>query len=186
MGKSTRSKRTKTLEGNDGTNKKLGRPSVFTKEVIDDIAEFIKLGMSFDRAARGANINPATFFRHKQNAIRLFQGEPDPAWDEEYVEILNYFIETTSKADVEGEIEMARHLRNAAPSDWRAAAHVLERRYGWRKQVEAVDKPRDVLADAKREAIDVSKLSIAELEEYASSLGHIAIEEAEILDIEEE
>jgi hypothetical protein len=102
----------------------VARPTKLTPEVKDRIIAAIRAGNYADAAARSAGISPATYYRWMKRGEAAKQG------------IQRDFFDDVRRAEGEAEVHAVAVIRKAMPSDWRAAAHYLERRYPdrWRRR----------------------------------------------------
>ena len=101
--------------------KKKGRPvgsTRLTKGIREAIIKGIRLGLTYDRAARLAGIHPRTFYLWKQKGA---QGKAP---------VYVHFLQALKKAEVEGEAAAINQIVKAAKDGtWQAAAWLLERRF---------------------------------------------------------
>jgi hypothetical protein len=97
-----------------------GRPAKLTKDVIDQVVEILRFGGYAETAVAAAGISKRTFQRW------LERGDPEGTKkaDEPY----RRFREAIDQAMAEGEAANVQLIRQAARSDWKAAAWLLERR----------------------------------------------------------
>jgi len=96
-----------------------GRRSKLTNTAIDVIAKGVRFGLTYEQAANAAGVSAATFYNWKKKAE-----DGDPRFLE--------FLEALKQAEGEGEYLLAATIAQAAqldPSQWRAAAFILERRF---------------------------------------------------------
>lgn len=128
------------------------------KKQLKDTAFGIKLGMSYDSAARAAGMNPCTFYRWKSYAK---EGREPYASEWKVIE----------EADFLGERELLDRINQAGQrGDWKADAWLLEKRrpkrYGKQETVNQtfVDKTLQDLAKKTDEELD------AEIEKMKSEL----------------
>jgi len=101
----------------------VARPTKLTAEVQERIVTAIRAGNYAEQSARAARISPATYYRW----IKAGEGAANG--------IQRNFYKAVKIAEAEAEVYAVAIIRQAMPSDWRAAAHYLERRYPerWRR-----------------------------------------------------
>ena len=95
----------------------MARPTKLTPAVLERIVQAVKAGLTYEVAAQAAGVDRATFYRWKA------RGEHDqhgPYRD---------LCDVLKKAEAEAEAHMLGIIRDAAPTQWQAAAWFLERRY---------------------------------------------------------
>jgi len=114
----------------------MARPSKLTPEVQEKIARAIRAGNYPEVAARHAGIHPATYYRWMERG----ELEGDAPEDDPY----RSFRAEVERALADAEAgEVGLIIQSAKAGDWRAAAWLLERRFGerWgrRERVEQVD-----------------------------------------------
>lgn len=97
----------------------IGRPSLLTPELQDQIATMIRAGTSVTVACEAAGISRETFYQW------LKRGESRAAKDAAHRE----FRERISSARAEAEARAVTIIATAAREDWRAAAWLLERSF---------------------------------------------------------
>lgn len=86
------------------------RPTKFTQARVDAICESIKLGATYELAARAAGIHPDTLTEWRKN-------KPD-------------FSESLKEAEAQGVLVSLAHIQAAAAQGiWQASAWILERRF---------------------------------------------------------
>ena len=105
----------------------MGRTSKLTPELTDRICKALRLGMTQKLACSYANLGHTTFYRWLQEAER----EPGAKRD---------FRDSVKRAEAEG---AAKHLVTIAEAandgSWQAAAWMLERRHGYRRNESQTD-----------------------------------------------
>lgn len=96
------------------------RPKKLTKELVDEICEYIAQGFSYVEAAKLSGISSSTFFRwrvegQKKGSSTLYQ----------------YFEQSVKEASSFSESEALQVIRRAVVLDrnWKAASWFLERRF---------------------------------------------------------
>ena len=118
----------------------MARPTKLTPEVQELIVDGINAGLTFRLTCARAGVNPSTFYRW------LDQGEA--AKTGRYRE----FCEAVERAKADSALRLVSQITLQAPTDWRAAAFMLERRfpddYGKRTEVTGRDG-RPVKVDTK-------------------------------------
>lgn len=125
------------------------------KKQLKDTAYGIKLGMSYDSAARAAGMNPCTFYRWKSYAK---EGREPYASEWNIIE----------ESDFLGERELLRRINEAGErGDWKADAWLLEKRrpkrYGKQENLSQtfIDKTNQALLKKTDEELEAE---IKELE----------------------
>lgn len=101
-----------------------------SREIIAKLAANVATGAPWDACARAAGIGTATFRRWRADSVDAPEGS-----------LLAELREALERAEGEAELALVAIVRDAAPSDWRAAIALLERRWPdrWsqRRQLEA-------------------------------------------------
>jgi transposase len=101
----------------DTPQRAIGRPTKLTPTVQAAIAESIAAGAYPEQAARAAGIGRSTYYEWLQRG----QAGEQPFSD---------FLDTLRAREAHAEVVAVTVLRDAAAAgDWRAAAHLLERRF---------------------------------------------------------
>ena len=90
--------------------------ATYIQETLAKVAQGLKLGLTFDKSARAAGLNPVTFYRWKLLA------------EKEKKEPYASAFEVIHRSLAEGEKTLAGRIYNSSKKDWRAAAWLLERR----------------------------------------------------------
>ena len=103
------------------SNKKTGRKTKLTPELIQRICDFIHKGNYVSTACRAVGIHTSTYF----NWVK--RGEADTEADIDSVYTL--FMQALLKAEAEAEVELVKIVNDAAPKNWIAAMTLLERRH---------------------------------------------------------
>ena len=110
-----------------------GRPTKLTPEVQDIIVDGINAGLTFGLTCARAGVTPATFYTF----YWLEKGEAAKSG------ALMEFFDTVSRAKADSAMRLVSQITLQAPTDWRAAAFLLERRfpddYGKRSEVTGKD-----------------------------------------------
>jgi transposase len=98
----------------------MSRPQIITKEIIEEICNYIAAGHSYAKSAKLAGIAESTFFRWRT------MGQLEGAEDIYTI----FYIETQDASDF-SESEALQLVRSSAilERNWRAAAWFLERRF---------------------------------------------------------
>lgn len=106
-------------------SRKVGRPLLLTSNpaVRPRIIEAVRLGLSYDDAAKAARVSVEAF---QEWRARGRTGE----------EPFATFLQEVEEAEAEGAEEMFRRVTEAASLDWRAAAWVLGARHRYVKPSE--------------------------------------------------
>jgi transposase len=123
----------------------MARPSKLTPEVSVGICRAIRAGNYPEIAARSVGIAASTFYRWMEQGRSAKSG------------IHSDFYEAVCRAEAESEVHAVANLRKAAPSQWRAALALLERRHGWSRR-EGGSPPQE-----ERPVIDPRSLTEREL-----------------------
>jgi hypothetical protein len=114
------------------------RPEIITRELLEEICNYIAAGYSYSAAAKLAGIAESTFFRWRS------MGQLEGAED-----IYKVFYIEVEEASAFSEAEALQLVRSSAIKDrnWRAAAWFLERRlpekYQRRSKIPESGKPGD-------------------------------------------
>ena len=108
-----------------------GRPTKLTPEVQDLIVDGINAGLTFGLTCARAGVNPATFYRWLEKGEAAKSG------------VFCEFCDTVSRAKADSAMRLVSQITLQAPTVWRAAAFLLERRfpddYGKRSEVTGKD-----------------------------------------------
>ena len=108
-----------------------GRPTKLTPEVQDLIVDGINAGLTFGLTCARAGVNPATFYRWLEKGETAKSG------------VYSEFCDTVSRAKADSAMRLVSQITLQAPTDWRAAAFLLERRfpddYGKRSEITGKD-----------------------------------------------
>lgn len=145
-----------------GSKRKVGAPTKLTRDLADQIAENVKIGCTYDRAAQAAGIHRSTFL--------LWRATGEQDWTSEKDTPYAYLFAELMRAEAEGEVSLVRVIRGAAAEDWRAAAHLLAvrwpERHAKRIAVDAtsqeVSRPREVTpaGDARDRILEIVRTAI--------------------------
>ncbi len=101
-------------------SRKVGRPLLLDARVHDRLVRAVRLGLSWDDAAKAARISTATL--HEWRARGRQREEPFAT-----------LVDDLEEAEAEGAEEMFRRIVDASEEDWRAAAWVLGARHKYVK-----------------------------------------------------
>ena len=108
-----------------------GRPTKLTPDVQETIVDGINAGLTYGMSCARAGVNPATFYRWLEKGETANVGR--------YSE----FCDAVSRAKADSALRLLSQITLQAPTDWRAAAFILERRfpddYGKRTEVTGKD-----------------------------------------------
>ena len=109
----------------------MARPTKLTPDVQDLIVDGINAGLTFGLSCSRAGVHPATFYRWLEKGETANVGR--------YSE----FCDAVSRAKADSALRLVSQITLQAPTDWRAAAFMLERRfpddYGRRTEVTGKD-----------------------------------------------
>ena len=147
-----------------------GRPSVISKEKVESLYKYLKIGSYPETAAAAAGISKTTFYKWLKYGRRVIENNEKRykkivEKDRMYVEFVNAYDEAIAIAEMRDLIVIDK----AAQEDWRAAAWRQERRnpkrWGLRQQqeIEATIKEVQPFKNEKdfletiREVVDVAK-----------------------------
>ena len=107
------------------------RPTKLTPDVQELIVVGINAGLTFGLTCARAGVNPATFYRWLEKGETAKSGA------------FREFCDTVSRAKADSAMRLVSQITLQAPTDWRAAAFLLERRfpddYGKRSEVTGKD-----------------------------------------------
>ena len=107
------------------------RPTKLTPDVQELIVVGINAGLTFRLSCGLAGVNPATFYRWLEKGETAKSGA------------FREFCDTVSRAKADSALRLVSQIMLQAPTDWRAAAFLLERRfpddYGKRSEVTGKD-----------------------------------------------
>lgn len=98
-----------------------GRKLKLTPELQTQITQLIQSGITIEVAARAVGITPASYY------LWMKEGEADHKEGKQTVK--SEFFEAVFKATSLSEIFLVQIIQKQAPSDWRAASWLLERRF---------------------------------------------------------
>jgi transposase len=139
----------------------MARPTKLGPAVEERIVAAVGAGNYLEAAARSAGISASTLYRWLERGER----EPGP-----YRE----FREAVRRAEAESEVHAVAVIRRAMSDDWRAALALIERRHPerWRRrQITELSGSSALGAAGARSALDLSRLSAAELEQLEELIG---------------
>lgn len=132
--------------------KKIGRPSKFTKDRKERIIKAIQAGCTYEMAADYAGVSRKTLWTWIQKA----EQETDKNYET--------FLHDLKKAEIDGAITHLGNIQQASVKDWKASAWMLERRHGYSKdrvhktQDETVEHlPKDTLEILRQQANDLKR-----------------------------
>ncbi len=134
----------------------------YSKEIVEKIAGYIRLGMRNEDAARIAGVAEATFYEWKKSKAE--------------------FSEALKGAEDQGEASNLAIIHKAKTKQWTAAAWLLERRHPEKYSVRRIElsgpngKPLAVHAKNENRNIDVTGIKTADLEKL---LAHVNAKNAE-------
>lgn len=94
-----------------------GRPTKLDADVARKIVEFIRAGSHAEPAAAACGIHRVTLYRWMKRGERQSRG------------IYRDFYDAVMRAEAESELRHLMLISKAAPTDWRASAWLLERRW---------------------------------------------------------
>ena len=132
----------------------MARKRVTVKQ-LQPALEALRRGATFKLAAQAAGVGESTLHRY----IRKGR-EGDATWADFYKQVQ---LADQSRADL-----MLQRIEDGSKKDWRAAAWLLERRYGYRK-----DAPLDTIPDetkaSPKDALTLLRQQVDELQSAATS-----------------
>ena len=109
----------------------MARPTKLTPEVQDIIVDGINAGLTCGLTCARAGVTPSTFYSWLEKGEAAKSGA------------LMEFFDTVSRARADSAMRLVSQITLQAPTDWRAAAFLLERRfpddYGKRSEVTGKD-----------------------------------------------
>ncbi|HEY9772126.1 MAG TPA: hypothetical protein V6C71_27080 [Coleofasciculaceae cyanobacterium] len=100
----------------------MGRQTKLTETVKQTIIDNIEQGLNYESACLGANVSYSTF---REWMRRGTDTDSNRQSNELYAE----FAEDVNRAVATSEINLIRSINQAAKTDWKAAAWILERRF---------------------------------------------------------
>ena len=104
-----------------------GRPTKLTPDVQEAIVDGINAGLTYRMSCARAGVTHATFYRWLEKGETAKSGA------------FREFCDTVSRAKADSALRLVSQITLQAPTDWRAAAFLLERRfpddYGKRTEV---------------------------------------------------
>ena len=95
----------------------MGRPSKLTPEVQELIVDGISAGLTYRLSCERAGIFPSTFYVWIERGERQVKGR------------YKDFAEAVTRAKADSALRLVSQITLQAPTDWRAAAFMLERRF---------------------------------------------------------
>ncbi len=104
-------------------SKKIGRPTKLTKETLEELLNYIRLGMPIESACGLAGIARSTYYNWKDKATPDEDGKLPPG-SAEFVD----FLDTLKKVEDEAKARLLERI-NAKTNPWQASAWILERRW---------------------------------------------------------
>ena len=132
-----------------GFRKPMGGPRLrLTDDLIEKIAQLIKVGNYASVACRATGVNEDTYYAWGRRGLEMEQHYKDIYEDDELRDAMQRdgrtrydyqcirFLRSIEKADAEQEAHLVTIVRAAAPQHWQAAMTMLERRAAqrWRKR----------------------------------------------------
>ena len=109
----------------------MARPTKLTPEVQDIIVDGINAGLTCGLTCARAGVAPSTFYRWLEKGEAAKSG------------VFCEFFDAVSRAKADSAMRLVSQITLQAPTDWRAAAFLLERRfpddYGKRSEVTGKD-----------------------------------------------
>ena len=109
----------------------MARPTKLTPEVQDLIVDGINAGLTFRLTCARAGVNPGTFYRWLEKGEAAQTG------------VYREFCDAVERAKADSALRLVSQITLQAPTDWRAAAFMLERRfpedYGKRTEITGKD-----------------------------------------------
>ena len=109
----------------------MARPTKLTPDVQEAIVDGINAGLTFRLSCARAGLDPATFYRWLEKGEAAKSG------------VFSEFCDTVSRAKADSAMRLVSQITLQAPTDWRAAAFMLERRfpddYGKRSEITGKD-----------------------------------------------
>ena len=109
----------------------MARPTKLTPDVQEAIVDGINAGLTFRLSCARAGLDPATFYRWLEKGETAKSG------------VYSEFCDTVSRAKADSAMRLVSQITLQAPTDWRAAAFMLERRfpddYGKRSEITGKD-----------------------------------------------
>ena len=108
-----------------------GRPTKLTPDVQEAIVDGINAGLTYRMSCARAGVTHATFYRWLEKGETAKSGA------------FREFCDTVSRAKADSALRLVSQITLQAPTDWRAAAFLLERRfpddYGKRSEITGKD-----------------------------------------------
>ena len=109
----------------------MARPTKLTPEVHEAIVDGINAGLTYRLSCARAGVTPATFYKWLEKGEGAQSGA------------LMEFFDAVERAKSDSALRLVSQITLQAPTDWRAAAFILERRfpddYGRRTEVTGKD-----------------------------------------------
>jgi len=149
------------------TYENVGRKCKLDAALIKEITDVIAAGAYDVSACKYIGIHVATFYRWKNKGETLMNIVETNGGDFSVIDekdmIFCEFYEAIKRAEGRGEIAAVAAVRNAFDKDWKAPMTFLERKYPdrWGRR----DRNLNLNVNADLDKLDLSKLSIEELEE---------------------
>ena len=100
----------------------MGRHTKLTETVKQTIIDNIEHGLNYESACLGANVSYSTFREWMRRGT-------DSDGNRQSNELYAAFAEDVNRAVVQSEINLIKSINEAAKTDWKAAAWILERRF---------------------------------------------------------
>lgn len=139
------------------------RPLAVTEDRIERIRMALVAGCHYNVAAQHGGVGETVFYQYMRDAREM--RADGKAARTKYERLAMKLLETVEQAETEAEVRMVANLSNAARTDWRAAAHLLARRFPerWAEQtsqrIELVGdptQPLEVRTTTLREVLESS------------------------------
>lgn len=109
-----------TLPGRNQT----GRPPTYSKEIMEKVCEYIRKGLTYEKAGEILGISPKTI----------------QSWQNRYPA----FADAIKKARRELEVFLLESITNAGEKSWQARAWMLERNFGYAQPSARVDVKQEI------------------------------------------
>lgn len=154
---------TDACEAHGRKPKRGGRPSLLSKEIIEDLAKHLKGGNFITTSCKAVGLRSTdTFYDWMKKGLELVdereaafdRGELPPVLDE-HEQLLYLFADTIEKAEALGEIALISNIRAGIPG-WQGSAWIAQRRwrerYGDTRQIDGENDPiTEILADFRQQ-----------------------------------
>jgi transposase len=166
---------------NSHTNRdnKIGRPTVLTPALINQVASLLRSGCLIETAAAAVGITRETLYAWLRKAAKLeilrqteFSAErPFELTGEDA--LLIDFSDTYKKALAIAELQNVATIKRASRKYWQAAAWLLERRYPqrWGRRIRAeITALDDEATQSEANEFDMKKLTLEQLAQFMALL----------------